>query len=445
MAYKHSICHIHCTLNYHAMKRITTLALAALFAAAPGPVAAQSTAHNDSELLFRKYRVTVFPGLSTNGVNATDYTARYSLNIIAGYHGGLEGTEIGLININKHYARGIQFGLLNATGGDMSGINFAGFMNISGRAMEGIQASGIMNISGEEMEGLQASGIMNISGDEMSGLQGSGVLNISRGNLSGLQIAGSANISGGNLEGLQLSGALNMARGNLEGLQGTGGVNIAQTGEGLQLAGIANISRTFEGLQISGFLNYADRVEGVQIGVLNLAREFEGAPIGLISLYGNGRKNLDFWVNESGFVNAGFKTGTHEVYNMISVGYNMGITDRDVISLGWTVGRHRTLSDAWNRAGLDDYFVNADLSFTKILEGDNLEQAEDRNNLFTWRYMVGRTVGDQFSVYLGPSLNLLVSSEPRNADYTPYSIFERSTSDYDVRGWIGFTMGMQLF
>jgi hypothetical protein len=473
------------------MKTFCRFLLTALIAA-PTVLSAQTTA-SDPDLLFRKFRVSIVPGLSTNGLNAPQYSAKYSLNIIAGNNGGLDGYELGLVNINQRYARGFQAGLLNVTGGDMSGVNFAGLLNtsggpmqgiqgagimnisqagiagmqfagignIAGQSIEGIQAAGIFNIGGSSLEGLQFAGIMNISGGEIAGLQGAGVMNISRmamnglqvagsvniagGSLEGLQLAGGANIAGGNMEGLQLSGGVNIARTNMEGLQLAGGANIARFGEGLQIAGGANISQTFEGLQISGFLNYAARMEGVQIGVLNLARDFEGVPLGLISLYGNGRKNLDIWVNEAGFVHAGFKTGTEEVYNMISVGYNPAITDRDVLSLGWTIGRHRSLTEAWNRPGLDDYFVNADLSFTKIVEGDDLDNIDKLNNLFTWRYLMGRTFGDNFSVYAGPSLNVLVSEDARNDDYTAYTIFERSTSDYDVKGWIGFTFGMQLF
>jgi hypothetical protein len=394
------------------MKTNICALLALLLLSATPEISAQTSDPSD-ELLFRKFRVTLVPGLSTNGLNAPSYSAKYSLNIIAGNNGGLDGYELGLININQRYVRGFQTGLLNISGGEMSGVSFAG--------------------------------IMSIAGQEMSGLQGAGVINISQMNMSGLQAAGSANITGGNMEGLQVSGGLNIARSRMEGLQATGGMNIARHGEGLQIAGAANISRSFEGLQVSGFFNYADQFEGVQIGVLNIARDFDGVPLGLVSLYGNGRKNLDLWVNEAGFVNAGFKTGTHEIYNMLSVGYNMGITDRDVLSLGWTIGRHRTLTEAWLRPGLDDYFVNADLSFTKIIEGDNLEGIDKLNNQFTWRYMMGRTVGDNFSVYAGPSLNVLVSEDVRNADYAPYSLLERSTSNYDVRGWIGFTVGMQLF
>jgi hypothetical protein len=458
------------------MKTNICALLALLLLCATAEISAQTSDSSD-ELLFRKFRVTLVPGLSTNGLNAPSYSAKYSLNIIAGNNGGLDGYELGLININQRYVRGFQTGLLNISGGEMSGVSFAGIMNtsrgemqgihvagimnisersisgmqfagignISGRDIEGIQAAGIFNIAAGDLSGMQFAGIMSIAGQEMSGLQGAGVINISQMNMSGLQAAGSANITGGNMEGLQVSGGLNIARSRMEGLQATGGMNIARHGEGLQIAGAANISRSFEGLQVSGFFNYADQFEGVQIGVLNIARDFDGVPLGLVSLYGNGRKNLDLWVNEAGFVNAGFKTGTHEIYNMLSVGYNVGITDRDVLSLGWTIGRHRTLTEAWQRPGLDDYFVNADLSFTKIIEGDNLEGIDKLNNQFTWRYMLGRTVGDNFSVYAGPSLNVLVSEDVRNADYAPYSLLERSTSNYDVRGWIGFTVGMQLF
>ena len=81
-------------------------------------VNAQSTY---GDLYYRKWRVTIINPIGTNGVSAPDFTARYSINVIGGYHGGLDGLEIGsLYNYNKYYASGFQIaGLLNATGGSM--------------------------------------------------------------------------------------------------------------------------------------------------------------------------------------------------------------------------------------------------------------------------------------------------------------------------------------
>ncbi|MFU8861926.1 MAG: hypothetical protein ACNA8K_16060 [Cyclonatronaceae bacterium] len=90
------------------------------------------TARQNDDLLYRKVRVTLVPGLSTNGINAYQHDAKYSLNIIAGYHGGLEGYEVGLVNINRKFARGFQLG----------GLQLAGFANYAGTELSGLQAAG---------------------------------------------------------------------------------------------------------------------------------------------------------------------------------------------------------------------------------------------------------------------------------------------------------------
>ena len=110
-------------------------------------------------------------------------------------------------------------------------------------------------------------------------------------------------------------------------------------------------------------------------------------PVGLISLYGNGRKNIDIWGDELGFVSAGLKTGTIANHNLLSFGFNPAITDRDVFQLAWHVGRIKTLDEAWNRPSLDRYFVKRDWSFTVLVDGDR--DLVDRNHLIRYRYLLG--------------------------------------------------------
>ena len=45
----------------------------------------------NNDLEYRKWRITFIPPLSTNGIDAPKYTSRRSVNLIGGYHGGLDG------------------------------------------------------------------------------------------------------------------------------------------------------------------------------------------------------------------------------------------------------------------------------------------------------------------------------------------------------------------
>lgn len=404
-------------------------------------VFAQSNSDSEEDLLYRKFRVTLLPGLSSNGVDAPRYTAKYSLNLLAGYHGGLEGYEVGLLNINQYYAKGMQAGLLNATGGEMSGLQFSAFGNLSAGSQSGIQISGMGNISGSNMEGMQFAGFGNISSADMQGIQAAGLMNISRG-LQGLQFAGIGNLSDGEMQGLQFAGIFNISSRSSQGILMSGITNISDEFEGIGGAGILNISRTFGGIQFSGVANIAEQGEGIQIGLVNYADRFRGVPVGLVSYYGNGRKNLDLWFTDGGFTHLGLTLGTHEVYNKLSIGFNPFISDRNVWALSWSIGLYQTLDEAWNRPKLSDYFSTHDFTIQRIFDD---RWSSTPNAIFSYKYLLGKNITPKTSLYVGPTLNLQVSKQAGNSDYTWYSITESAREDRDVRFWIGFTAGVRLF
>lgn len=411
----------------------------------------------EDDLLYRKVRITLVPGLSTNGVDAPRYNAKYSLNILAGYHGGLDGYELGLVNVNKYYSRGMQIGLLNASGGDMSGIQLSAFGNLSSGAQSGIQLSGMANISGSSMDGVQVAGFGNISSSGLQGIQAAGLMNISRG-MQGLQFAGIGNLSDGEMQGIQLSGIFNLSSGSSQGIlmsgitnisggfsQGislSGIANISEEFQGIGGAGILNLNRSFQGIQFSGITNIADQGEGVQIGLVNYARQFKGVPVGLISYYGNGRKNMDLWFSDGGFTHLGLTLGTREVYNQLSIGFNPLIPDRNVWALGWSIGTYRTLDDAWNMPRLSDYFSTHNFTIQRIFDE---KWSSTPNAILSYKYLLGKHVTPKTALYFGPSVNLQVSKQTGSSDYTWYAISEGTRAGRDVRFWIGFTGGVRIF
>lgn len=378
-------------------------------------VFAQSSSSNDNDLKYRKFRVSLVPGLSTNGVDAVQYRSRYSFNILAGYNGALAGLELGgLANINKFEAEGVQIaGLANLSGEETTGLQFAGLINGSRGDMEGIQWAGIANVSNGSVQGIQFSGVANMGMESIQGLEFAGVLNASQGDVQGLLFAGVANISGGNLQGLVFSGVLNYAD-HFEGIQGS----------------TINITRRSEGIQM-GVVNISSQSEGIQLGVINYADEFVGLPVGLISYYRNGRLNLDAWADASGFTNIGLKTGTWEIYNTLSIGYNPTLSG-DVWQLGWTIGRHREYKD---------YFIDSDFSFFHINEGGWTDKV---NQHYQYRVLFGTDLGSNTAVYAGPSLNLLLSKSDRYAEYAPYSFYDAGPGTAQFKMWIGLTAGIQF-
>lgn len=417
----------------------------------------QSTSDSEEDLLYREFRVTLLPGLSSNGIDAPRYNAKYSLNLLAGYHGGIDGYELGLVNINRYFARGLQLGLLNASGGEMSGIQLSAFGNLSSGQQSGIQISGMGNISGSGMQGMQFAGFGNISSSDIQGIQVAGLMNIAR-DMQGMQFAGIGNLSGSDFQGMQFSGIFNLANGDSQGMlfsgitnisgRSTKGIamsgitNISREFQGIGGAGILNVSQEFQGIQFAGIANIADRGEGIQIGLVNVARHFEGVPVGLVSYYGNGRKNIDLWFSDGGFTHLGLTLGTNPVYNKISIGFNPLIADRDVWSLSWSIGTYRTLDDAWNRPKLNDYFSTHDFTFQRIFDGG---WDDTPNAILSYKYLLGKNITPKTALYLGPTANLQISKQAGNSDYTWYSISEGNRAGHDIRFWIGFTAGVRIF
>ncbi|SMO66848.1 hypothetical protein [Gracilimonas mengyeensis] len=475
------------------------------------------------ELEYRKWRVTLFPPLSTNGLEAVDYTARYSINILGGYHGGLDGGELGgLINYNKYYTHGGQLaGLANISGGDMQGVNIAGIGNFSNYSMSGIQVAGLGNVSGAELEGIQFAGLLNsaaegssglqfaglanVAGGDLeglqfgglinatdgsiSGLQGAGITNLARNDVEGLQAAGILNFAGGDISGVQAAGVANIARDDVEGLQAAGainfagadvsgliasgganialkniegllvtgganialedasgflvagGLNVARQMEGLMISGGANIAQNMEGLQFAGFLNASQTAKGLQIGVINIAKEFEGVPIGLISLYGNGRKNMDVRYSDGGFTDIGITLGTYRVYNAAILGYNTSL-DRDVYRVGMAVGLEKNIQDAFENWNDKSMYVNQEFSVLHHFED---EWSDKLNLLYSYKYHIGKRFSSGFSIYGGPTFNMLVSRVDGASDYSWYSLWSPKWKGRDYRFWVGFTAGIRLF
>ncbi|MEP1150253.1 MAG: hypothetical protein ABJH08_00880 [Balneola sp.] len=475
------------------MKNLVTLTLFPILflLISSSVISAQNYDNRYGDLEYRKWRVTLFTPLGTNGVNAPNYTAKYSINLLGGYHGGLNGLEIGtLFNYNKEYASGFQIaGLVNATAGYSEGVGIAGLVNYAAKDLSGIHVAGLGNISKDDIEGLQAAGGFNYAKGDLSGLQGAVGANIARGNVEGAQISGLFNLSektmsglqitgGGNvgledMEGLMISGLFNASKGDASGLFITGGGNIATddmeglmisslfnvtteqasglmiTGglnysryqEGLMISGGANITQEMDGAQFGGFLNYASKARGLQVGLINIAKDFEGASVGLFSIYGNGRKNFDVRYSDAGFTDIGITTGTHRVYNMAILGYNTSL-DRNVYRVGLGVGLEKNINDSFKKVESNTLFVNQEVTVLHHFEED---WSKKTNLIFSYKYMIGNRFNSGLSLYGGPSYNIQVTRVNTANDYTWYSLWDPTWKGRQYRMWVGFTVGIRFF
>ena len=126
------------------MKTISILsALFFTFSALAGPDSLKIQ-KADSSAYF-PIQVSFLPGIGTNGTESGNFKNNLSLNIIAGYNGGVEGLELGLFS--------------NTIKNDVQGIQIAGFSNQVLGKTEGIQAAGFSNFSKSNSNSVQLAGL----------------------------------------------------------------------------------------------------------------------------------------------------------------------------------------------------------------------------------------------------------------------------------------------
>lgn len=388
----------------------------------------------------RAFQLTFITPLGTNGVESKNITNNLSINIIAGYSGGLKGTEFG--------------GIANILKGDMEGAQFAGYANIDQGKGHGFQGSGFLNFNRKEFRGAQFAGYANVILSNSKGFQGAGFANVVNGNLKGHQYAGFANVVTDSLDGFQgagfanystgsthgqLSGFSNFNFGEIKGAQITGfsNINIGNF-KGLQMAGFVNFnSNKLHGAQISGFFNYTKKLKGLQLGVFNYADSLEsGVSIGVISYVRNGYHTFEVSGNESLYGVLSYKTGTRSFYNILAVGASV---KNDMIYWGWGYGIGTIVP----------LNQKVDLNF----EGTCFQINEDKwytnrvNLLNKINLSVLYKVNDNFTLFGGPSWNVMVSDIANNPDskFVPWNTFNKTyDKNINVKMYPGFNVGVRF-
>jgi hypothetical protein len=254
----------------------------------------------------RMFQLSLFPGISTNGIASGSYFNKYSLNLFGGLSAGNDVLEIGVIT-NSHFqsSRGIQLaGFANISGTNafvnltlseersfihdnfevnVKGVMFAGFLNYTLNHATGIQVTGGFNHAGNDFRGFQLAGIGNSAGGYSSGVHIAGLYNLVKESAGGIQISTLFNYTDGELAGSQIA-LINKARW-MKGRNST-----PRTRARSMQIGLINFSREMHGTQI-GLINFGGEMRGKQIGLINFFQRFKskelsdaGTPIGLLNL-----------------------------------------------------------------------------------------------------------------------------------------------------------------
>jgi len=407
------------------MKTLTFILLFAIFFNQSG-VFAQTT--DSLKLKTYPFQLTFVSPLGTNGMEAGNIKNQVSINIIAGYNGGVSGLELG------GFANNIKY--------DMNGLQAAGFSNIVAGHSIGCQLSGFSNINRKSFKGLQASGFSNIIADSAAVIQLSGFSNIVRGKIIGTQVSGFSNVATADAIVTQVAGFSNVIRGNCFGGQFSGFSNVTKGNtKGAQIAGFVNTTTNdIEGAQISGFLNYTRKLNGVQIGVINICDTIEkGIPIGVISLVKNGYKAFEISTDETIYLNASFMTGVKKFYNIFSVGAKPG--GRDMFwSYGYGVGSAFQISKRFD--------VNLELISHQIMVED--WYYDDLNLLNKLKLNLSFGLTKNLSIYGGVSYNVFVSNKTNNegiltnSGIVPWSNYSHEYRNCLIEMYPGLNAGIRF-
>jgi len=402
--------------------------------------------------------VGIFPPLSTNGNHAGDCVNQISLNLIMGYSAGLAGVEYGFINTERDFVHGVQIaGFGNFVAGEFTGFQFASFGNFNKGISNGFQFAGFSNFNYNQADGVLAAGFFNFTNgksfavqaagfanfcEDIEGIQAAGFANVVKGNGKATQLAGLANITLGEINGVQVAGFLNFSQQKMQNVQASGFMNISNDdATGVQIAGAVNIAKgDLSGVQISGLLNVAKKVKGFQLGFVNIADTIEsGIPIGVLSIVKKGFREMEISVGEGINAQASFKIGVDKFYNIFAIGTQV-IGSEYSWGFGYGIGTHLSKNDRFKtQLELMSFHINEGEAWT---DGDNeLQQAKVT---FT------KKVSDHFSIFAGPTMNLMITKNKDNHDqpftshFAPYEIVSHSGKNTTLQGWIGFTAGIHI-
>ncbi len=340
----------------------------------------------------RSIQVSLVPGFGTNGNMGSQIENSFSLNIIGGYTGGVNGAELGgVFNINKKNVRYAQLaGAANLVGGEMKGVQIAGLHNTVLQYMNGIQLSGVSNHVNQAAKGIQIAGIGNLVKDTLHGIQLAGINNHVQRNSRGIQIAGVGNITAGDADGVQ----------------------------------------------IAGIFNYAKRLKGVQIGLVNVADTVDGYSIGLVNIVKKGYHKLYISNNEVTHFNLAYKTGNANLYSILRGGLNASAKEK-LYSMGYGIGTSIRLA---NRI-----YCNPELSTDFLYAGS----WEYNNTLNRLQLLFDLRLSPRLSLTAGPSFALLYSNQARAEHGYAFPAAGAHTfqwfSNKQLITWFGWNAGLTLF
>ena len=354
-----------------------------------------SGSHNIVEK--RIAQISFLPTIGTNLKSSRMVSNCFSLNVLAGYNGGVNGLEIG----------------------------------------------SLVNLIDNNVKGVQIAGLSNIVAGKTTGLQIAGLSNTNKGSVTGLQIAGLSNIVAGKTKGLQVAGLSNIVAGKTTGLQIAGLQNVnKEKVVGVQIAGISNyLLDTLKGVQISGILNKTKQNNGLQIGLINVSDSSQGIAIGLVNYVKNGYKSIEVSANEIFYTNIKYKMGTKQFYTI----YSLGVRPNNLEFYGAGLGFGSNIN-VYKKISLS---IEATSTYVHEIKNQNSDSDSDLNLNNRLDLSLDYKLQKNLYLFIGPSLNVHVSelkdknSNEFSSNITSSPFYSESNNNTLVQMWIGGSFGLR--
>jgi len=328
------------------------------------------------------FQLSFFPPLSTQGMQASQYSNAVSFNLLAGV--SREVTAFSMSGLGMYVKE------------DLGGFHFSGLATIASGNGKGAMMSGLFNKT------------MNYSGFQMGGLA-----NVST-DFEGFQFAGLTNIASGDMKGFQFGGLANIVSGDMKGFQFGGLINKAEDVNGAQFAGLVNIAKNVKGFQFAALLNIAES-NAYPVGLVNIIKK-------------DGEMSVGVTYNEIGSTMLSFRSGGRVLYGIIGLGYNHKIKD-DHFMAEAGLGAHINI--------VPRFRIN-----TEIKAASAAFEEDDVTFHTNFSILPAFKILPQWEVFGGPSINYLQTDNLNNENMFPsHNIWKDFGVDKLKQLYIGFTVG----
>lgn len=368
------------------------------------------------------FQFSLTPGLGSHGRMGSQMINKFSFNVLGGYTAGVNGFEIGsLFNIVKRDMRYVEIaGLFNIVGGNASGIQIAGLHNSVLDSVSGIQVAGLSNVVSRDLKGIQVAGLYNHTYHS-----------------KGIQVAGIGSVNVKGCKGVAVGGIFNSTQ-SMSGVQiaGIANVNVKKT-NGVQIASIVNVSaKEMNGQQIAAIVNIAGRLKGAQIGLINVADTSEGYSIGFFNFILRGYHKLSISTSELQHLTFAYKSGNRKLYSIITFGTQLD-ERQQAYSFGYGLGSDRPI-------GKKGFFLNPELTHQYIYAGND----EQENLLSRLQLNIKYRLWNFCYLYTGPAFSILYAKQkdtPEGYKSDFINGYPSFTIGKEVKGWLGWNIGLDLF